>query len=162
MNRFSDEQFIHPGICAEVSQILLAAQYWGKGDRAAVERIFAYVMKITAVVSFLFFIAGSIIPGVLMRIFTNEQTLIEGGRIYLRTVSPAFLLTGISQVYLCILKNTGKAVKSSVISSVSVVVNMILNAIFIFGWLGLPEMGIAGGSISHSDCQSDRGGVVCY
>lgn len=98
MNRFSDEQFIHPGICAEVSQILLAAQYWGKGDRAAVERIFAYVMKITAVASFLFFIAGFIIPGVLMRIFTNEQTLIEGGRIYLRTVSPAFLLTGISQV----------------------------------------------------------------
>ncbi len=127
---------------------MLAAQYWGKGDRAAVERIFAYVMKITAVVSFLFFIAGFIIPGVLMRIFTNEQTLIEGGRIYLRTVSLAFLLTGISQVYLCILKNTGKAAKSSVISSVSVVVNIILNAVFIFGWLGLPEMGIAGAALA--------------
>ena len=119
---------------------MLAAQYWGKRDRAAVERIFAYVMKITIVVSFLFFIAGFIIPGVLMRIFTNEQNLIEGGRIYLRTVSLAFLLTGISQVCLCILKNTGRAVKSSVISSVSVVINIILNAIFIFGWLGLPEM----------------------
>lgn len=34
----------------------------------------------------------------------------------------------------------GRAAKSSVISSVSVVVNIILNAIFIFGWLGLPEM----------------------
>ena len=33
-----------------------------------------------------------------------------------------------------------RAAKSSVISSVSVVVNIILNAIFIFGWLGLPEM----------------------
>ena len=127
---------------------MLAAQYWGKGDKAAVERIFAYVMKITVVVSFLFFIAGFIIPGVLMRIFTNEQNLIEGGRIYLRTVSLAFLLTGISQVCLCILKNTGRAVKSSVISSVSVVVNIILNAIFIFGWLGLPEMGIAGAALA--------------
>ena len=127
---------------------MLAAQYWGKRDRAAVERIFAYVMKITVVVSFLFFIAGFIIPGVLMRIFTNEQNLIEGGRIYLRTVSLAFLLTGISQVCLCILKNTGRAVKSSVISSVSVVVNIILNAIFIFGWLGLPEMGIAGAALA--------------
>ena len=26
MNRFSDEQFIPPGICAEVSQILLIAE----------------------------------------------------------------------------------------------------------------------------------------
>ena len=127
---------------------MLAAQYWGKGDKAAVERIFAYVMKITVVVSFLFFIAGFIIPGVLMRIFTNEQNLIEGGRIYLRTVSLAFLLTGISQVCLCILKNTGRAVKSSVISSVSVVINIILNAIFIFGWSGLPEMGIAGAALA--------------
>lgn len=127
---------------------MLAAQYWGKRDRAAVERIFAYAMKITIVVSFLFFIAGFIIPGVLMRIFTNEQNLIEGGRIYLRTVSLAFLLTGISQVCLCILKNTGRAVKSSVISSVSVVINIILNAIFIFGWSGLPEMGIAGAALA--------------
>lgn len=127
---------------------MLAAQYWGKRDSAAVERIFAYVMKITAAVSFLFFIAGLIIPGALMRIFTNEQTLIEGGRIYLRMVSPAFLLTGVSQVYLCILKNTGRAVKASVISSASVAVNIILNAVFIFGRFGLPEMGIAGAALA--------------
>lgn len=127
---------------------MLAAQYWGKRDSAAVERIFAYVMKITAAVSFLFFIAGLIIPGALMRIFTNEQTLIEGGRIYLRMVSPAFLLTGVSQVYLCILKNTGRAAKASVISSASVAVNIILNAVFIFGRFGLPEMGIAGAALA--------------
>ncbi|MEZ3436836.1 MAG: MATE family efflux transporter [Lachnospiraceae bacterium] len=127
---------------------MFAAQYWGKEDKAAVERIFAYVMKVTAAVSFLFFLAGLCIPGALMRIFTNEHPLIAGGRVYLRTVSPAFLLTGISQVYLCILKNTGKAAKSSVISSVSVVVNIILNVILIFGWSGLPGMGIAGAALA--------------
>lgn len=127
---------------------MFAAQYWGKGDKGAVERIFAYVMKVTAAVSFLFFLAGMCVPGSLMRIFTNELPLIEGGRVYLRTVSLAFLLTGISQVYLCILKNTGKAAKSSVISSVSVVANIILNAILIFGWFGLPQMGIAGAALA--------------
>lgn len=127
---------------------MLAAQYWGGQDMEAVERIFAYVMKITAVVSFLFFMAGMSIPGILMGIFTKEQPLIEGGKIYLRTVSPSFLLTGISQVYLCILKNTGKAAKSSVISSVSVVVNIVLNAVLIFGWFGLPQMGIAGAALA--------------
>ncbi len=127
---------------------MFSAQYWGKGDKGAVERIFAYVMKVTAAVSFLFFLAGMCVPGSLMRVFTNELPLIEGGRVYLRTVSPAFLLTGISQVYLCILKNTGKAARSSVISSVSVVVNIILNAILIFGWFGLPQMGIAGAALA--------------
>ena len=127
---------------------MFAAKYWGKGDKVAVERIFAYVMKVTAAVSFLFFLAGMCVPGSFMRVFTNELPLIEGGRVYLRTVSLAFLLTGISQVYLCILKNTGKAAKSSVISSVSVVVNIILNAILIFGWFGLPQMGIAGAALA--------------
>ena len=127
---------------------MFAAQYWGKGDKGAVERIFAYVMKVTAAVSLLFFLAGMCVPRSLMRIFTNDLSLIEGGRVYLRTVSLAFLLTGVSQVYLCILKNTGKAAKSSVISSVSVVVNIILNAILIFGWFGLPPMGIAGAALA--------------
>ncbi len=127
---------------------MFAAQYWGKNDRTSVERVFAYVMKITVAVSFLFFLVSLAIPGALMRIFTNEPLLIEGGAAYLRTVSLSFLLTGISQVYLCILKNTGKAAKSSVISSVSVVVNIILNAVLIFGWFGLPQMGIAGAALA--------------
>lgn len=127
---------------------MLAAQYWGKGDRAAVERIFAYVMKITVAAAFIFFFAGLCIPEVLMRIFTNEGALVEGGAVYLRAVSLSFLLTGISQIYLCILKNSGKAAKSSMISSVSVAVNILLNAVFIFGLFGFPELGITGAALA--------------
>lgn len=123
---------------------ILAAQYWGKGDREAVERIFAYVMKITAAISFVFFLGGFCTPKALMGIFTKETVLVEGGAVYLRVVSPSFLLTGISQIYLCILKNSGKAARASAISSVSVAVNILLNGIWIFGFLGFPKMGIAG------------------
>lgn len=127
---------------------MLAAQYWGKQDKAAVERIFAYVMKITVFVSFAFFLACLCIPSALMRIFTNEQPLIDGGAVYLRTSSLSFLLTGISQIYLCILKNTGKAGISSIISSVSVVVNIALNSVLIFGLLGFPKLEIAGAAVA--------------
>lgn len=127
---------------------MLAAQYWGKKDAAAVERIFAYVMKVTAVVSFVFFLAGLCFPKALMRIFTNDRLLINGGAVYLRTVSLSFFLAGISQVYLCILKNTGKAAKSSVISSVSVALNIALNSVLIFGLFGLPKLEIAGAALA--------------
>lgn len=127
---------------------MFAAQYWGKGADEDVERFLGYVMKVTAAVSFLFFLAGIFLPEALMRIFTGEKALIEGGVVYLRTVALSFLLTGISQVYLCVLKNTGRAAKSSLISSASVVVNIVLNAIFIFGWHSIPEMGIAGAAMA--------------
>ena len=39
-----------------------------------------------------------------MCIFTNEPQLIGSGIVYLRVVSLSYLFTGISQIYLCILK----------------------------------------------------------
>lgn len=127
---------------------MFAAQYWGKQDRISVEKIFAYVMKTTAVVSFVFFLAGLCFPNALMRIFTNEQPLIDGGAIYLRTVSLSFFLTGISQIYLCMLKNTGKATKSRVISATSVIINIVLNAVLIYGLFGFPKLEIAGAALA--------------
>ncbi len=127
---------------------MFAAQYWGKHDTVSVEKIFAYVLKVTAAISFFFFLAGLCFPYGLMKLFTNDLSLIDGGVTYLRTVSLSFFLTGISQIYLCLLKNTGEAKKSSIISSTSVIVNIVLNAIFIFGLLGFPKLEIAGAALA--------------
>lgn len=123
---------------------MIAAQYWGKGDKTSVEKIFAYVFGVTLIVSLAFFVATVSVPEHIMKIFTKDSSLIEGGKIYLRSVSLSFLLTGISQIYLCAIKNTGKAGLANLISSVSVVINIVLNAIFIFGLFGCPSMEIAG------------------
>lgn len=127
---------------------MLAAQYWGKKDLASIEKIFAYVMKITVFVSFAFFSVALCFPNFLMRIFTNEKILIDAGAEYLRVVSASFLLTGISQIFLCIIKNTGRAAISSAIAALSVVINIVLNAVFIFGLFGFPKMEIAGAAFA--------------
>ena len=127
---------------------MLAAQYWGKGDRDAVERILALVLKITTPVSLAVFLAAQLCPGLLMRIFTRDEVLIAGGVRYLQVVGLSYLMTGISQIFLCILKNSGQAMKSTVISSFSVVLNIFLNAVFIFGFWFFPEMGIAGAALA--------------
>ena len=127
---------------------ILAAQYWGKGDVGAVERVFAYAMKMTAALSAVFFLAALLLPAGLMRIFTNEEPLIRRGAVYLRAVSPSFLLTGVAQVYQTALKNSGRAGIASAVSCTSVVVNIALNALLIFGLLGLPRMEIAGAALA--------------
>lgn len=129
---------------------ILTAQYYGKGDILAIEKIFAYVTRISFLVSTVFFIASLLIPDVLMKIFTSEPQLISGGVTYLRAAAVSYLFTGISQIYLCILKNTNYAMKSMIIGSSAVVINIFLNAALIFGLLFFPEIGIAGAALATS------------
>ncbi len=129
---------------------ILAAQYYGKGDVKSIEKIFAYVTRVSFFISAVFFLASFFVPELLMRIFTQESQLIAGGIVYLRIVAVSYLFTGISQIYLCILKNTGYAMKSMAIGSTAVVINIFLNAALIFGLFFFPRMGIAGAALATS------------
>lgn len=127
---------------------LLAAQYWGKGDKKAIEMILGLAMKYTVAIMMVFFAAATFFPTFLMRMFTSDPVLISGGADYLRIIGISYVLTGITQVYLCIMRNTGKTAKSTVIGSSAMILNIFLNAIFIFGMFGIPAMGIQGAGIA--------------
>ncbi|MCQ5146211.1 MATE family efflux transporter [Enterocloster bolteae] len=127
---------------------ILVAQYYGKGEMVSIEKIFAYATKVSFLISTVFFLASLFVPEILMRIFTKELQLIAGGVIYLRIIAVSYLFTAVSQIYLCILKNTGYAVKSMVIGSTAVVINIFLNAALIFGLFFFPKMGIAGAAFA--------------
>lgn len=131
-----------------IGTTILASQYWGKGDKIAVEKILAIALKFSFVISLVFFVAAFILPEILMHIFTNDENLVNLGSSYLRIVSFSYMLTAISQIYLCIMKNSGRTFKSTIFSSISMVLNIVLNAIFIFGLLGFSKLGIEGAALA--------------
>lgn len=143
-------QFVHNlfMLALTIGATTLAAQYWGKGDTDSVEEILAIVLKISMAVSVVFFIAAMFFSGFLMRIFTNDIRLIQAGIPYLRIVSVSYLFMGFSQIYLCIMKDSGRTAKSTIYGSVAVVINIGFNVIFIFGLAGFPAMGIAGAALA--------------
>lgn len=127
---------------------IFAAQYFGKKDIAAVENVFATAMRVTVPVSLLFTLCTVVFPSHIMRLFTDDTLLIFHGAKYLRLAGGSYLCCGISQVYLCIMKNTEHAKASTVISSVCVAFDAVMNAVLIFGLFGLPKMGVAGAAVS--------------
>lgn len=136
-----------------VGESILAAQYWGKKDTDAVERVLAIVIRMSVAIAFVFFLAALCVPGLLMRIFTSDENLIELGIPYLRIVSWSYLFMSISQVYLCIMKNSDRTLRSTVYGSVAVVMNVGLNAVLIFGLFGIPALGIRGAAIATTIAQ---------
>lgn len=55
-----------------IGETILAAQCWGKEDKASVEKVLAIVLKLSTVIALVFSAAALLVPGALMRIFTNE------------------------------------------------------------------------------------------
>lgn len=143
-------QFIQNIILMSVvsAMSILGAQYWGKNDTETIRRIFCMGVRICGVTSVLFFAACVGFPGILMILLTNEKELIAIGSDYLRIAGWSYLLTGVSQCYLAVMKFTDHPSESAKISSVAVILNILLNAVFIYGLFGLPAMGIRGAAFA--------------
>lgn len=128
-------QFIQNTILlAAVSALAaLGAQYWGKNDHRSLNDVFAIGLRVCAVVDFIFFAGCVFFPRTLMSIYTDVPQLIDIGARYLTVAGWSYLITGISLTFQTLMKISERAGKAAVISSCSVVLNIVLNAVLIFG-----------------------------
>ena len=143
--QFVQNMFI---MAATAAGAILGAQYWGKGDRRTLQKIFNLMLRWSGLISLLFFAACEIVPEALMHLFSHDDPIIEIGSGYLRIAGFSYLLTGISQCYLTTMKVTDHVGPCAWISSSAVILNIVLNAVFIFGLLGAPKMEARGAALA--------------
>jgi putative MATE family efflux protein len=129
---------------------VLASQYWGKGDTRTIEKVMGIALRLTLLISLVFAAAAWFAPEMLMRIFTADRDLIDAGAQYLRAVGVAYVLNGFCTIYLCTIRCVERVVMSAVVHSVAVLLNIALNACFIFGIGFFPKLGITGVALATS------------
>lgn len=127
---------------------MFVAQYYGKGDYTGISQVFSLVTKICGCIAVVFLAGTLFFSEQLMRILTNEETLIVLGSEYLRVIGISYVFSGIAQTFLAIMKNCGAVNMSTLINGVMVILNIALNAVFIFGLSGFPKMGIKGAALA--------------
>ncbi|MDD3219113.1 MAG: MATE family efflux transporter [Lachnospiraceae bacterium] len=126
---------------------VLTAQYWGKRDTRTIEKIMGMALRMGIVVALIFMAAVWLIPTQLMHLFTREEAVVAEGVRYLRIISFSYILSAITMVYLNIVRSIEKVMIATITYACSLAVNVILNAVFIFGLFGCPAMGIAGAAL---------------
>ena len=126
---------------------VLTAQYWGKKDTRTIEKILGMGMLIGIGGALAFALAAELIPETLLRIYTNDPEVIAEGAKYLRIVALSYVIMAATQVYLYIMRSIERFVIATVVYGASLIVNIIVNAVLIFGLMGFPKMGIEGAAI---------------
>lgn len=126
---------------------VLAAQYWGAGDKEKVRETFSMAIRLSIGLSLIFAVLTLLFPRQIMTIYTSEEHVIEQGVRYLEITVFIFLIHGTSLVSAQLMRSVGQAKLGLVVSIISFLVNIGGNYIFIFGKLGAPRMEIAGAAL---------------
>ena len=109
---------------------VLTAQYWGKQDVRTIERILGISLRVGIYAGLLFTVVAWLFPVPVMKI-----------------VSCSYVLSGITCVYLSIMRSVERVIVATVVYLISLIVNVVINAILIFGLLGAPQLGSQGAAV---------------
>lgn len=129
---------------------ILCAQYHGKGDARAVRAVEGIALRFALAIAAVVCTPALLVPGLMMRFFTNDPELVRLGAEYLRRVSISWLCGGIAEVYISVLRSTGHVTAGTALNALAFGLNILLNAVFIFGLFGAPRLGAAGVAIATS------------
>lgn len=133
---------------------MLCAQYYGKKDMRAIHLVEGIALRFSLACAGVFAAGALFFPEAMMRAFTPDAELIEIGAQYLRCISAAYLCWGVTEIYLATLRSIGRVAVASALSTFAFVLNILLNAVFIFGLFGAPKLGAMGVALATSISRS--------
>lgn len=139
-------QMITVGIGA--AQTVIAAQYWGKGDRSSIKSIVSIALKFSMLCALLFWAAIFFFPNQILGLYTNDSLVIAEGMKYAKIICFSYLFFCISNVLLASLRCIGTVKIGLYVSIIAFIINVGLNWVFIFGHLGAPALGVAGAALA--------------
>lgn len=127
---------------------VLIGQYWGKRDIGTINRVMGMSFYLAFGVSMLAATAIYLFPEQVMSLTTNDPALIDCAARYGKIVAYSFVLNSISMVYISAQRSAENSTLGMVVLVSSMVMNVFLNWVLIFGKLGAPAFGLEGAAIA--------------
>ena len=127
---------------------LLCAQYFGKKNMQAIHAVEGIALRFSLAISALVALAAFTMPKRMLLLFTSDQELIAIGSSYIRIMGITYLCWGVTEIYLAILRSIGRVTISMTLNMLAFGLNILLNAMFIFGLFGAPKLGVTGVAIA--------------
>lgn len=127
---------------------VLAARFNGMKDQVDMQKSVAIMYRLTVLIASMFCIITLAAPETIMHIYSRETVIIERGVEYLRWSAVTYYLLGLSLTTTIILRAVEKQKVPLYTSFGAFFINIGANYIFIFGYFGMPRMGVPGAALS--------------
>ncbi len=128
--------------------VLLASQYYGKGDKPSMRSVVAIGFWLCALLGLALGVVCAVWPQALLGILTDKADTIVQGAVYLRAVAFSFPFMCATAVFVASMRCVENTRVSLYVSTVSLVVNITLNWALIYGRLGLPRLEVFGAALA--------------
>lgn len=149
------------GLCAQYTSLMFSgywgfvgggmlffAQYYGAKDDDGIDRSYGMTLMCMMIVAFTFAIMAIFFPQVVMHIYTDKTSIQNIGIDYLHIVGFAYPMQVLSMAMSALLRSTGRVRIPLYAAIASVMTNIALNWVFIYGHLGMPAMGVRGAALA--------------
>jgi putative MATE family efflux protein len=138
------------------------ARRLGAEDPEAAGSAASHGLVLSFVNSLFFLVTGFLLAPAVVNLFSNHGEVISGSVDYLRIVTMASI--GLFWQIHCekIFQATGNMTRAMYIQLLGALLNIALDPILIFGWFGLPAMGVRGAAVATVIAQIIAGAIAVY
>ena len=126
------------------------AQYFGAQDTRGIHRTYGLMSLLTLGSSALFALSALLAPRAILSLFTNDPEAIRLGAAYLRFIAIGYPFQALARSAGTVLQSTQRVSVPFIGAACSVLTNIVLNGVLIFGLCGFPAMGGEGAAIASS------------
>ena len=126
----------------------LLARYLGEKKFDYANNTMMHGILLGLVNGLVFLVLGLLFSNVFLSLFTSDQNVIPLANTYIRICTMFSFSVFVQIIFERIMQATGNAIYNMVMQGAGAIINIILDPILIFGWFGLPEMGVAGAAIA--------------
>lgn len=132
----------------EATILVLSAQYWGKRDTESIRKIVATGMRFALGFGALISVVCAIFPEGVLSLFTNDRETVRVGAEYLSVVAYSYVFFCLTQSLISAMRSVESPRIGLFVSLASLIIDIALNYVLIFGKLGFPALGVRGAAIA--------------
>ncbi len=127
---------------------IFVAQFWGDRDREGIRQVMGLSLLGILIFAVPFAALSMLFPEFLMGLFTPDKRVVQLGAAYLRIIAPSYIFSGIAFAFAMALRSVEETMLPLLATAVSMVLNIFLNLVLIFGLWGFPAMGVRGAALA--------------